>query len=696
MTKSFRRCELLTCRLTGSFAIALWSLFSLSCTSQPALEKPATTVPRPQRQVNILLITIDTLRADHLGCYGRQNAATANIDGLAARGVRFSQAFAQVPLTTPSHACILTGAYPQVHKLRDNGGFILDDTIPTLASIVQQAGFQTAAFVGAAVLHHQYGLNRGFGTYVDDMRAPSQGGLLPGVVAEVRADLVTERALDWLKKQSAAKTSKNFLLWTHYYDPHFPYDPPEPLASKFAKDKYSGEIAYTDEQIGKLLEGLRDLGLIDNTLVVLTADHGEGLGDHGEFTHGVFLYDATTHIPLIVAGPGLSKGRTIAQQVRSIDVMPTVMDYLGLPLSNRAQGQSLTASLLEGKPVQDQFAYMETLYPKTSHGWSELRAVRTEDWKFIMAPTAELYHLKSDAQESRNVKAEQSARAAELEKHVWEIAGPRESLGKLNRKPVGDQMLRELQSLGYTSAGSRRDLRIDLSGPDPKGKVHVLKLLEQASAHMNHDRFAAAIPLLEKAVRDDPTNPAIYSHLGTCYQRSRQFQKAAELYRQAIRNSADTDQIHAELGEVNVRIGKLPEAILAMEEAAAMNLTNLQNLTNLATAYLQTGRLADAQKSVKAILAQNPNHAGAYNVLGIVEIQRGQGNSARSYFEKAVQFDPNLTEPYLNLGLLAEQAGQSQVAIDYYKKFLARARPADHAEYITKVKAAIADLDGKP
>ncbi len=694
MTKSFRHREPLTRRLIGSLAIAFWSFFSLSCTSQTAPEKPAETVPRPQRQVNILLITVDTLRADHLGCYGGQNAATPSIDGLAARGVRFSRAFAQVPLTTPSHACILTGAYPQVHKLRDNGGFILDDTIPTLASIVQRKGFLTAAFVGAAVLHHQYGLNRGFGTYIDDMSAPKQGGLLPGVVAEVRGDVITERALDWLKKQSAARTSKNFLLWTHYYDPHFPYDPPEPIASKFAKDKYSGEIAYTDEQIGKLLEGLRDLDLIDNTLVVLMADHGEGLGDHGEFTHGVFLYDATTHIPLIVAGPDVSKGRTIAQLVRSIDVMPTVVDYLGLPPSSRTQGQRLTDSLLEGKPVQDQFAYMETLYPKTSHGWSELRAVRTEDWKLIMAPTAELYHLKSDALESRNVKAEHSAKAAELEKHLWETAGPRENLGRLERKPVSDETLRELQSLGYASAGSRRELRIDLSGPDPKDRVQVLRALDQAAAYMNHDRFAAAVPLLEKAVADDPTNPAVYGHLGVCYQQLRQFQKAAELYLRAIRNHADTDRVHAELGEVYVRLGKLQEGVHAMEEAAEMNLTDLQNLTNLATAYLQLGRLPEAQKTVKAILAQNSSHAGAYNVLGIVEIQRGQGDAARVYFEKAVQFDPKIPEPYLNLGLLAQDAGQPQIAIDYYKKFLARARPSDHREYIAKVKAAITDLGG--
>ena len=519
------------------------------------------------------------------------------------------------------------------------------------------------------------------------------------MVAEVRADIVTERALDWLRKRKASssgpKPGTNFFLWTHYYDPHFPYDPPEPYALRL-KDKYSGEIAFVDEEVGKLLKGLADLSLQDQTLIVLMADHGEGLGDHGEFTHGVFLYDATTHVPLIAAGPDILPGQTIEQQVRSIDVMPTILEYLGLPAGDRVQGKSFLPSLSKGSPVQTQFAYMETLYPKTSHGWSELRAVRLEDWKFIMAPTPELYDLKTDPAESQNLSLRQNSKAAELEKHIWEIAGPRASLGKLDRKPVSGDTLRALQSLGYASGGTRRDLRIDLSGPDPKAHVDILRALEDASAHMNHDRFGAAVPLLEKALGKDPTDPAIYGHLGICYQKLQQFQKAAQLYEKAIQNNADTDQIHAELGEVYVRLGNLQEAVNAMERAAEMNLTNLQNLVNMATAYLQMGRLVEAQKAVKAILAQNPRHAGAYNVLGIIEIQHGQGNAARGYFEKAVEYDPELTEPYLNLGLLAQEAGQSQIAIEYYKKFLERARAKDHAQYIPKVKAAIAELGGSP
>lgn len=681
----------------SGFAIVLACLLLSGCSANSKPEEPAETA-RPKRDVNVVLITIDTLRADHVSCYAREAVPTPNIDSLATGGVRFANAFAQVPLTTPSHACILTGAYPQVHQLRDNGGFVLDTAVPTLATVLQQAGFTTGAFVGAAVLHHQYGLNRGFDTYVDDMRAVGTGKLLPGVVAEVRGEVVTQRALDWLQSQQKAGVGntpgKRFLLWTHYYDPHFPYDPPPPYASHYRKDSYSGEIAYTDAQVGKLLKGLHDLGLKDRTLIVLMADHGEGLGEHGEFLHGVFLYDTTMHVPLLVAGPDILPGRVVEQQVRSIDVMPTIVGYLGLSAGDKVQGQTLVAALSEGQPAPATLSYMETLYPKTSHGWSELRAVRSGQWKFIMAPTPELYDLKADPTEQRNLRQERPSEAGELERHVWEIAGPRAQLGRLERRPVDAQTLRELQSLGYASAGTRRDLRIDMSGADPKERVQVLRLLDQASEFMNQDRFAAAAPLLEKALAADTTNPAIYGHLGMCYQSLRQFPRAARLYQQAIQHRVDTDQIHAELGEIYVRLGNPQEAAHSMEKAAEMNLTNLQNLTNLATLYLNQGRLPDAQRTVKAILAQNSRHGGAYNILGVIEIQRGQGNAARDYFEKAVEYEPNLSEPYMNLALIAEEAGQPSIALSYYRKFLEHADPQAHKEFIPKVKAAIKQLEG--
>jgi len=676
----------------------LFLLFMLAgCSRAPEQTARPEPEPAPRRHdLNVLLITIDTLRADYLSCYGSKIAATPNIDALAARGVRFAQAIAQVPLTAPSHASILTGAYPQMHKVRDMGGFVLDSKIPTLATITSQAGLDTAAFVGAAVLNRHYGMNRGFEVYADDMKDKTPLKKLPGVVAEVRAEIVMRRALDWLEKRAKQQNaSGHFFMWVHYYDPHFPYDPPEPFRSRYGKNLYAGEVAYADDQVGRLLEGLSQRGLRDKTLVVLLADHGESLGDHGEYTHGVFLYDSTVHVPLIVAGPGVPTGRVVGQQVRSIDVMPTILDFLGLSPGAEAQGVSLLPALVEGKGVRSNYCYMETLYPKTTMGWSELRGMRTDEWKLIVAPKPELYQSAQDRSESSNLVSKRPAEADQLQKKVWEVAGPPQSLGELKPQPLDEERRRELQALGYVGAGSRT-LRIDMSGPDPKDRVQVLGVLEQAADAINHDRFAAAVPLLEKIARGDPTNPLIYKQLGLCYQSLKQFDKAERTYQEATRNKADNDDTHAELGEIYIRRGDLARAVASMEHVAKLNPTNLTNLVNMGTAYLHLGQQGEAEQALRAALTQNEQHAGAHNLFGILEIQRGREAEARSHFLQAVKYDPDLAEPYMNLGLLAQNAGDPKAAIRYYKKFLEKASPDKYGEVIPKVKAALSDLEAHP
>ncbi|HEV8130574.1 MAG TPA: sulfatase-like hydrolase/transferase [Acidobacteriota bacterium] len=650
----------------------------------------------PRRDANVLLITIDTLRADYLSCYGGKKAPTPNIDALAARGVRFANAFAQVPLTPPSHACILTGAYPQAHKIRDIGGFVLDGTIPTLATITRDAGFETAAFIGAAVLNRHFGLNRGFNNYNDDMMGQDPGERLPGVVAEIHGDVVTRRAVDWLKSSASRglgiQPGKNFFLWVHYYDPHFPYDPPEPFRSRAGKDLYGGEVAYTDAQIGQLLKGLADQHLQDRTLIMLLSDHGESLGEHGENTHGVFLYDSTMRVPLILAGPGVPGERVVTQQVRSIDVMPTIADYLGISNGGRVQGTSLMPAIALGQLVRTNYSFMETLYPKTHLGWSELRGMRTDEWKVIIAPKPELYKLASDRGESKNVVTQNPTVADQLQKKIWEITGPPRSIEKVELRPVDEQTRQQLQSLGYASAGARRELRIDMSGPDPKDRTLVLQSMDRAADLINHDRFAAAVPLLENLLPQDPTNPLLYRHLGLCFQRMKEFRKALRVYQQAVENKADTDRTYAEMGNIYVRLGDLNRAAQLLEQSAKINATDLQTLENLANTYLQLGRLDEAERALRSILAQNNRHAAAYNLYGILEIQRNQSDLARGYFQKAVELNPNLTEVYMNLGLLAEGAGQTEQARSYYKKFLEKADPVKYRDIIPKVKAALQDL----
>jgi choline-sulfatase len=680
---------------TNSFAfILLTILFSLSaaCSKRPEPvpeKKPPTAAPK--QDINVLLITLDTLRADYVSCYGSKNVSTPAIDGLAARGVRFAQAIAQVPLTSPSHASILTGTYPQVHGVRDMGGFVLEKDVPTIASVLGQAGYDTAAFVGSAVLNRHYGLDRGFATYADQMQAESTSPKLPGVVAEVRGEVVTRRALDWLGKHQETSPGKKFFVWVHYYDPHFPYDPPEPYRSEHSKNLYAGEVAYADAQVGRLIGWLSEAGLLDRTLVVLLADHGESLGEHGEYTHGVFLYDSTVHIPMIVAGPGIPSGRMVPQQVRSIDVEPTIADLLGLPAGDKAQGVSLISSLIEGREPRSNYCYMETLYPKTSHGWSELRGMRTDEWKLIVAPKPELYRFSDDPDEAKNVIAGHPADADRLQKKVWEVAGPPQSLGKLEPKPVDDERRRELDALGYVSSG-RAAIYLDMSGADPKDHVAVLGVLERASDAMNHDRWQEGAAILEKILPTDPTNPLIYKELQACYENSRQFDKMEKTCLLAIKNKAAGDGTYADLGEIYVRRGDLRRAVEYMETAARMNPAKVDNLNNMATAYLHLGQFAEAERALKAVLAQDARNAMAHNLYGILEIQRSQPSQAREQFELAIASDASLAEPYMNLGLIAQNAGDTQAAINYFKGFLRRADKVKHREVIPKVEAALSDL----
>ena len=654
---------------------------------QPASEGTILKVATPKK-LNVLLITIDTLRADYLSCYGRKSISTPNIDALAARGVRCEQAMAQVPLTEPSHASILTGTYPQVHKVRDMGGFILDSGVPTLATILSDAGWVTAAFVGAAVLNHNYGMNRGFTVYADSMEDESSLKKLPDVSAEIRGDVVARRALEWLAK---SERGKPFFLWVHFYDPHFPYDPPEPYRSRYTNDLYGGEAAYTDEQVGKLLRSLDELKLDSNTLVILVADHGESLGEHGEYTHGVFLYDSTMHVPLIFAGPGIPSGRVVSQQVRSIDVLPTVTDLLGLTADEIVQGVSLMPALLEGKATRSNYCYMETLYPKTRMGWSELRAMRTDQWKLVVAPKPELYRLSDDRGETRNLVGKFAADADHLQKKVWEIAGPPESLPPLTPQPIDAERKRELDALGYVGSG-QRIIHIDMSGPDPKDRVAVLTQLERAADHMNHERWKRAEAILEEVLAEDRANVLIYQHLQFCYEQLGQFDRMEQAAFRAMENGIKADDVLAKLAEIYIGRGQLSHATDFMERVAKIDPANLGNMENLATTYLVMGRTGDTERVVRAILVQNPRDATAHNVYGNLEIQRGREAEARQHFEQAIKCDPSLAEPYLNLGLIAQNAGEMSTAIACYQNFLRKADKDKHREHIPKVKAALAGL----
>jgi arylsulfatase A-like enzyme/Flp pilus assembly protein TadD len=665
------------------------------------------------RDASVLLITLDTTRADHLECYRQTRAPavartshqhdlssaspgsrtpspegvarTPHLDALAARGVRFDHATAQVPLTLPSHACIMTGAYPPVHGLRDMGGFVLGKTHPTIASIARTAGFATAAFVGSKVLNRRMGLANGFATYDDDMRARDEGDMLPGIYPERRAAVVTDRALDWLKQNSQSR----FFLWAHYYDPHAPYDPPEPYKTAYAKDLYSGEIAYTDDQVGRLLDWVAAQPLASRTLIVVIGDHGESLGEHGEKTHGVFLYESTMHVPFIIAGPEVPAGKVINDQVRSIDIMPTVLDFLNLSPGSEAQGVSLWPLVQQGRKVRSNYAYLETLYPRTYMNWSELRAMRTDAWKLIVAPRPELYNLERDPQESNNLIARYPADADQLQKKIWEVAGEQNRQEKVVANPVDPATRQELESLGYVSAGTPREIRLGTQAPDPKDRVGVLESLSEVEFLLNKHSYPRAAEMMQHALERDPTNALVHIYLATALEKTGQLERAVATYQHAVDLKLGTDQIYSRLGKVYLRLHQLDKAVDAMTRGMELNPTDLDNLRNLATAELELGRVSEAEKAFKAITTQNDRYAAAWNGLGLVAIRRDDAEEARRDFEKAIAADSNEPEALLNLGVLYQKAGNKQQAVLYLQKFLDTAPADNYSHMFPQVREAI-------
>jgi choline-sulfatase len=652
-------------------------------------ERTAESVPA-LKDGNILLITLDTTRADHLSCYAghSKGAKTPHLDALAQRGVIFTHATAQVPLTLPSHASIMTGEYPTLHGLRGMEGFVLDKSHPTLASITQRNGLATAAFVGSRVLAKQFGFANGFASYDDNMGNQAEDEGIPGVFAERRAALVTDRALQWLKENR----QKRFFLWAHYYDPHAPYGPPEPYKHIYAGDPYSGEIAYMDEHVGRLLSGLEQMGLESRTLVAVLGDHGESLGEHGETTHGVFLYDSTLRIPFLIAGPGVPRGKVIDDQARSIDVMPTLLAFLNLPPGPEVQGVSLWPLIQHGIQVRSDHSYSETLYPRIYMGWSELFAMRTGSWKLIVAPHPELYNLERDPDETNNLISQFPVDANRLRRMISEVAGKPGRQEKVAVRPVDGRTLRILESLGYLSGGTPRQIELGTKAPDPKDRVDILRMLSQVEGFLDHKEYTRAARIMEQGYRLDPTNPRCHLYLSTAYEQMGQYRRAIQVLQHALDVKVETDKIYSRLGIDYLHLNQLDKAIEAMTQASRINPADVNNLLNLGMAYLRLGRVDDAEKAFRAATVQDEHYAPAHNGLGLVAVQREDTETARREFEKALEVNPNELNSLLDLGILYQKTGNKEQALHYLQLFLSKAPRGQFADQILAVREAIQEL----
>ena len=574
------------------------------------------------------------LRADHLGCYGYTKIETPNLDRLAEKGTLFEDAVCQVPITPPSHASMFTGTYPAVHQVRNVAGFSLGGSHPVLAKMLQERGWRTAAFVGSAVLARTTGLHQGFQVYDDKMEASEAGG----DSAERPAGLVVDKALEWLAKQS---DQAPFFLWVHVYDPHAPYEPPFPFKHQYAKLPYDGEIAYVDRELGRLFEALESRFPLDKTLLIVLADHGEGLSEHGESTHGVFLYDSTLRIPWIMAGPGVPHRKRVQKQARTIDLLPTLVSLLGGEPPSACQGTSLVPAF-SGQDVNTTRSYAESLIPKIDMGWAELRALRTAKWKYIRAPRPELYNLENDPQELVNVVEQHPGEAEKLERQLRELTlTGADKPEEIRPNTVSAETERQLRSLGYVSAGSRRHLVLNGKGIDPKDRIQILQLLEEATTHQKGTPPQQRIRLLEQALKEDPTNSAIYLLLGEGYEINRRDKEALALYRSGIEREVGAPaRSMLELpGSAGARAwwtrrSKRTSCLLKAIRHTSRHRKSWLLLICCEEEWLKQRRI------FKGILVLNEENAKAHNGLGWIALKKHEVRLAREYFEKALQLDP--------------------------------------------------------
>jgi choline-sulfatase len=669
-------------RLAGlGCTLALGALVSCS-RPRTSSNQPATQDLRP---FNVVLVTIDTLRPDHLHCYGYSKIETPTLDSLATSGALFENAVTQTPLTPPSHASIFTGLYPTVHHVRDTGGFILGPST-TLATILHQQGWDTAAFVSSAVLKKQFGFSQGFNVYDDQMPKPSN---IRDVVEdpERRAGDTVDRAIHWLDAQSG----RPYFLWVHLYDPHQPYQPPSPFKEKYKDRAYDGEIAYADRELGRLFEAVHNKkSPAEKTMVAVMSDHGESLREHGEYTHGVFLYDATLRIAFLMSGPGVPAGVRVKQQARTVDFLPTILELMGGQAPPSIQGASLLPSFT-GSETPTAVSYAETLYPKINMGWAELRAIRTNHWKYVRAPKPELYDLSLDPAETTNVIQTHAVERERFEAQLKAVVGG-DGTEKVGTSSIDQHTLDQLRSLGYVSGSSVRTFSLTGQGADPKDRVGILKLVMQAEDPAAHTPDSRRIELLQQAVKEDPGDPDLYYQLGAKYEKAGRHSEAIQLYREAIGKGIEDARLHSRIGDLMLRAGKKDEAIPEYEKAASMNPADTASQTNLAVAYLELGRVPDAERVFHWVIATDPQSAAAFNGLGLISIQKSDPGSARGYFEKAVQIDPDLIEAQLNLGLIYRMAGESAKARGCFEAFLAKAPPAQYGEMIPKVREALTEL----
>jgi arylsulfatase A-like enzyme/tetratricopeptide (TPR) repeat protein len=638
------------------------------CRSQPQ-PAGAPLASASLRGWNILLVTVDTLRRDRLGAYNGPAGLTPTFDGLAASGVRYTRAFSHVPTTLPAHASIMTGQIPPRHGVRNNGTYRLGDASPTLATVLKTAGYRTGAFVGAFVLDARYGLSRGFDTYDD--RYPSSGEATSFRFAERRAADVLQAAGDWILSSEAGSP---WLAWVHLFDPHAPYD--APTEYRAGRTAYDAEVAYTDAMLGLLLDRLRARRVLDRTLIVLTADHGESLGDHGESTHGLFAYSATLAVPLILSGAGL-RGDVADAVAGHADIVPTVCDLLGVPAPAGMDGLSLVGPIDAERPV-----YFEALDANLTRGWAPLTGVAVSDWKFIDLPEPELYHLAADPAEATNLARREPARVSALSQSTRRLAAVAlESAAHPLPAATDSEAVRRLRSLGYVAASRTPAANAGTAGvygsaDDPKNLVALNERFNTALAAFNDGHAEAALTGFRLVLAERPDFVTARTSAATVLLASGRAPEAVAILRDAPKHQAGSPDLQAKLGIALREAGDLDVAAVQLEGARAAGDQNPELANDLGVVYSRLGRTADARALFHELLARDPNDASAWNNLGVLELTNRRSTEAASAFRRAVDADPGRGDAWQGLGAALVESDRA-AAIDAWRR-AERLQPRDY------------------
>ncbi len=627
--------------------------------------------PVELEELNVILFTIDTLRADHLECYGYDKVKSPQINQLANEGILFEHNIAQAPLTLPSHSSILTGTYPLYHGIRDNGGFYLDENHLTLAESLKNKGYATGAFVAAFVLDSRWGLDQGFDYYYDNFDLTKYKTVSLDSVQR-RGDEVLAEAYKWLENQSQQK----FFAWIHLYDPHTPYDPPEPYKTEYGGSRfglYDGEIAYVDQLIGEFRDFMEKKNLLDKTLIIFTADHGESLGEHKESAHGFFIYDSDIRVPLIIRFPeGKFAGHVVSNQVKSIDIMPTVLHLLGEEMPESVQGESLLSLILENEAQDERLAYSETYWPRYHYGWSELKSLRKGRYKFIDAPRPELYDTLEDPGEVNNLVNQKASLGHEMKKELLALIEEyaEEGIEDVGPRKIDNDSLEKLQALGYIGSFHTKAKEKGGKLADPKDKIDLyneIKLAQFLSAEKKMDKAETKI---KDVLAKDPSVLEARYILGNIYSKQKKYDEAIEEFRKAL--EVDPDYYEAIFGMALAykNAGMSDEAIVGFKRLVEMDPKDTKSFLHLGDIHHEKGQLEEAKNYLKSGIAIDPEAPVFHNKLGAVYLKLNMYDEAEQEIEKALSIERSipLVNAHFNMALLHEARGEFNQAVLEYKK----------------------------